>query len=37
MGWSPRVAETVADTPAPSAHELRLIRDELDPAGVYTK
>jgi len=37
MGWEPRVAGSLAQTPAPSAQELRLIREELDPAGVYTK
>lgn len=37
MGWSPRVAATVAQTPPPSDAELRMIREELDPAGVYTK
>jgi glutaconate CoA-transferase, subunit B len=37
MGWQPRVAPKVAETPAPTTEELRLIRDELDPAGVYTK
>ena len=37
MGWSPKVAAELAETPAPSAEELRLIRKELDPAGVYTK
>ena len=37
MGWTPRVADTLAETPAPSDDELRLIRDELDPAGVYTR
>jgi hypothetical protein len=37
MGWQPRVAQSLAETPAPSEHELRLIREELDPAGVYTK
>jgi glutaconate CoA-transferase subunit B len=37
MGWAPRVAETLVETPAPTAEELRLIREELDPAGVYTK
>jgi len=36
MGWEPRVAEALAETPPPTAEELRLIRDELDPAGVYT-
>jgi glutaconate CoA-transferase subunit B len=37
MGWEPRVAEDLGETPAPTAEELRLIREELDPGGVYTK
>jgi glutaconate CoA-transferase subunit B len=37
MGWEPRVAGTLETTPAPSADELRLIREELDPQGIYTK
>jgi glutaconate CoA-transferase, subunit B len=37
MGWSPRVSESLAETAPPSAEELRLMRDELDPAGVYTR
>jgi glutaconate CoA-transferase subunit B len=37
MGWEPRVAGTLETTPAPSAEELRLIREELDPQGIYTK
>jgi glutaconate CoA-transferase subunit B len=36
MGWEPRVSETVGETPPPTEDELRLIRRELDPAGVYT-
>jgi acyl CoA:acetate/3-ketoacid CoA transferase beta subunit len=36
-GWEPKVAVDVGETPAPTAEELRLIREELDPAGVYTK
>jgi glutaconate CoA-transferase subunit B len=36
MGWEPRVSEAVGETPPPSEQELRLIRSELDPAGVYT-
>jgi glutaconate CoA-transferase, subunit B len=37
MGWEPAVAAGLGETPAPTDEELRLIREELDPAGVYTK
>ncbi len=37
MGWDPQVSEALAETPAPTYDELRMIRDELDPGGVYTK
>ncbi len=37
MGWDPRVADDLGETPAPTDEELRLIREELDPGGVYTK
>ena len=37
MGWEPRVAGALATTPAPTDEELRLIREELDPEGMYTK
>ena len=37
MGWDPRVAGDLGETLPPSEEELRLIREELDPAGVYTK
>jgi glutaconate CoA-transferase subunit B len=37
MGWEPRVAEDLGETPTPSAEELRLIREELDPGGAYTR
>jgi len=37
MGWSPRVASDLGETPAPTHDELRMIRAELDPGGVYTK
>jgi glutaconate CoA-transferase subunit B len=36
-GWEPKVAATLATTPAPTADELRLIREELDPGGAYTR
>jgi glutaconate CoA-transferase subunit B len=37
MGWQPKVAEPLPVTPAPTPEELRLIREELDPQGAYTK
>ena len=37
MGWEPRLAPALAETTAPSDQELRMIREELDPAGVYTR
>jgi glutaconate CoA-transferase, subunit B len=37
MGWDPKLATDLGETPMPSAEELRLIREELDPGGVYTK
>ncbi len=37
MGWDPKLAADLGVTPEPSSEELRLIREELDPAGVYTK
>ena len=36
-GWELRVASDVAETPAPSEEELRLIREQLDPHGAYTR
>jgi glutaconate CoA-transferase subunit B len=37
MGWEPRVSEDLGATEPPSDDELRLIREDLDPEGVYTK
>jgi glutaconate CoA-transferase subunit B len=37
IGWKIAVAPEVAATPPPTESELRLIREELDPGGVYTK
>ena len=37
MGWEPRVAGDLRTTEPPSPEELRLIRVELDPEGMYTK
>jgi len=35
MGWEVRLATRLRTTPAPTDEELRLIREELDPAGDY--
>lgn len=35
IGWEIAVAETLAATPPPSPAELRAIREELDPTGMY--
>jgi len=37
MGWEPKVSPDLGETPAPTPEELRLIREELDPRGVYAK
>jgi glutaconate CoA-transferase subunit B len=37
VGWPLRVAADLATTPPPTPEELRLIREELDPQGIYTK
>jgi glutaconate CoA-transferase, subunit B len=36
IGWEPRIAADLSTTPAPTGNELRIIREELDPAGTYT-
>jgi glutaconate CoA-transferase subunit B len=37
IGWKVKHADTIADTLPPTAEELRLIRHELDPQGIYSK
>ena len=37
IGWDVAIASDLAATPVPTDSELRLIREELDPGGVYTK
>jgi len=37
MGWEPKVADDLGETPPPTQEELRLIREELDPGGAYTR
>ena len=36
VGWDPQIAPDLETTPAPTGDELRLIREELDPEGMYT-
>ncbi len=36
-GWAPAIAPDLRPTPEPEPEELRLIREELDPAGLYTR
>lgn len=37
IGWQVRFAEHVETTPEPTERELQLIRDELDPHGLYSR
>ncbi len=34
-GWDLKVADTIRHTEAPSSEELRILREELDPQGIY--
>ena len=34
-GWQLKIAEPLRLTEPPSAEELRILRTELDPAGIY--
>ena len=36
-GWDLKVASTIRTTPPPSAEELRILREDLDPQGIYLK
>ena len=36
-GWEVNVAPALGETPEPTVDELRLIREELDPGGAYTR
>ena len=37
IGWDVAISPDLGATPPPTAAELALIREELDPDGVYTK
>jgi len=34
-GWEIKVAATIARTAEPTAEELRILHEELDPTGIY--
>lgn len=36
-GWDLKIAPSMRTTPAPSAEELRILRADLDPQGIYLK
>ncbi len=36
-GWDLKVASSLSATPPPSADELRILREDLDPQGIYLK
>jgi glutaconate CoA-transferase subunit B len=36
-GWDLKVAASLSSTAAPTAEELRILREELDPQGIYLK
>jgi glutaconate CoA-transferase subunit B len=36
-GWIMKVSDDLGETPAPTEEELRMIREELDPDGAYTR
>ena len=36
-GWELKVAESLRTTLPPSAEELRILREDLDPQGIYLK
>jgi glutaconate CoA-transferase, subunit B len=36
-GWALKSAESLRTTPPPSIEELRILREELDPQGIYLK
>jgi glutaconate CoA-transferase, subunit B len=37
VGWDLREAPSVAETPAPTGEELALLREQLDPTGLYSR
>jgi glutaconate CoA-transferase subunit B len=36
-GWDVKVAQDLTETPPPTPEEIRIIREELDPQGIFLK
>jgi glutaconate CoA-transferase subunit B len=36
-GWELKVADSLRSTPPPDPEELRILREDLDPQGIYLK
>jgi len=37
IGWEVKVAKNLTETPPPTAEEIRIIREELDPQGIFLR
>ncbi len=37
IGWDVKVATKVSETPPPTPEEIRIIREELDPQGIFLR
>jgi glutaconate CoA-transferase subunit B len=37
VSWALKVSPDLKDADAPSSEQLRIIREELDPKGIYSK
>jgi len=37
IGWPVKTAKTLQETPPPTAEEIRIVRDELDPQGIFLR
>jgi glutaconate CoA-transferase subunit B len=37
VGWELRIAASVGETPPPTDEELRMLREDLDPTGLYSR
>jgi len=37
VGWELRIADQIRETPAPTDEELRMLREDVDPTGLYSR